>query len=93
MSLQTTISNFTKIAESYPNGCKTLWEKEKLHVTRNFILFPPCFQKACFPGASKGVIVWKWVKATNHFIPLGCLVIGYGQEFQSTVIPVIVHQL
>ena len=27
-----------------------------------FILFPQCFQKACFPGASKGVIVWKWVK-------------------------------
>ena len=21
-----------------------------------------CFQKACFPEASKGVIVWKWVK-------------------------------
>ena len=27
-----------------------------------FLLFPQCFQKACFPGASKGVIVWKWVK-------------------------------
>ena len=27
-----------------------------------FLLFPPCFQKACFPGASKGVIVWEWVK-------------------------------
>ena len=26
-----------------------------------FLLFPQCFQKACFPGASKGVIVWKWV--------------------------------
>ena len=24
--------------------------------------FPQCFQKACFPGASKGVIVWEWVK-------------------------------
>ena len=27
-----------------------------------FLLFPQCFQKVCFPGASKGVIVWKWVK-------------------------------
>ena len=27
-----------------------------------FLLFPQCFQKACFPGASKGVIVWEWVK-------------------------------
>ena len=29
-----------------------------------FLLFPQCFQKACFPGASKGVIVWEWVKWT-----------------------------
>ena len=29
-----------------------------------FLLFPQCFQKACFPGASKGVIVWEWVKRT-----------------------------
>ena len=28
-----------------------------------FLLFPQCFQKACFPRASKGVIVWEWV---NH---------------------------
>ena len=26
-----------------------------------FLLFPQCFQKSCFPGASKGVIVWEWV--------------------------------
>ena len=28
-----------------------------------FLLFPQCFQRACFPEASKGVIVWEWVKA------------------------------
>ena len=27
-----------------------------------FLLFPRCFQKACFPGVSKGVIMWEWVK-------------------------------
>ena len=27
-----------------------------------FPLFPQCFQKACFAGASKGVIVWEWGK-------------------------------
>ena len=27
-----------------------------------FLLFPQCFQKAHFPGASEGVIVWEWVK-------------------------------
>ena len=26
-----------------------------------FLLFPLCFLKACFPGASKSVIVWEWV--------------------------------
>ena len=26
-----------------------------------FLLFPQCFQKACFPGASKGVNVWEWI--------------------------------
>ena len=26
-----------------------------------FLLSPQCFQKACFPGASKGV-VWEWIK-------------------------------
>ena len=32
-----------------------------------FLLFPQCFQKASFPEASKGVIVWEWVKhKTNH---------------------------
>ena len=27
-----------------------------------FLPFQQCFQKACFPGVSKGVIVWEWVK-------------------------------
>ena len=30
-----------------------------------FLLFPQCFQKACFPGASKGVIVWEWVDQSD----------------------------
>ena len=27
-----------------------------------FLLFPQCFQKSCFPGVSKDVVVWEWVK-------------------------------
>ena len=30
-----------------------------------FLLFQQCFLKARSPGASKGVIVWKWVKVKN----------------------------
>ena len=38
--------------------------KEEIARYEQFLLFPQCFQKACFPGASKGVIVWEWVKKT-----------------------------
>ena len=33
-----------------------------------FLLFPQCFQKACFPGASKGVIVWEWVNSVQKIV-------------------------
>ena len=37
--------------------------KGEIACNEQFLLFPQCFQKACFPGASKGVIVWEWVKS------------------------------
>ena len=33
-----------------------------------FLLFPQCFQNARFPGVSKGVIVWEWVKNSKKAI-------------------------
>ena len=36
--------------------------KGEIAGNEQFLLFPQCFQKACLPGASKGVIVWEWVK-------------------------------
>ena len=41
----------------------------KRGIARNeqFLLFLQRFQKACFPGASKGVIVWEWVKQHNNY--------------------------
>ena len=33
---------------------------------QHFLLFPQCFQKASFPEASKGVIVWEWVKVSLY---------------------------
>ena len=40
----------------------------KGEITRyeQFLLFPQCFQKACFLEASKGVIVWEWVNLLLH---------------------------
>ena len=36
--------------------------KREIARYEQFLLFPQCFQKACFPEASKGVTVWEWVK-------------------------------
>ena len=36
-----------------------------------FLLFPQCFQKACFPGVSKGVIVWEWVNRVENIVGIG----------------------
>ena len=49
------------MADSYPNGKKTLGKGEIARYEQ-FLLFQKCFQKACFPGSSKGVIVWEWVE-------------------------------
>ena len=40
-----------------------------------FLLFPQCFQKACLPGASKGVIVWEWVNLIYPRIDQGHIVL------------------
>ena len=37
-------------------------EKGEIARYKQFLLLPQCFQKSCFQGASKGVIVWEWVK-------------------------------
>ena len=34
---------------------------EIAHYEIGFLLFPQCFQKACFLEALNGVIVWEWV--------------------------------
>ena len=51
--------------------------KGEIALYEQFLLFPQCFQKACFPGASKGVIVWEWVKLVPNLpvlLPVCCRV-------------------
>ena len=43
--------------------------KGEIACYEQFLLFPQCFQKACFPGASKGVIVLEWVKEQFLLFP------------------------
>ena len=44
--------------------------KGEIACYEQFLLFPQCFQKACFQGASKCVIVWEWVNSllNNKFL-------------------------
>ena len=44
-----------KMAESYPNGYKTLWEKEKLLITSNFSFSHSVFKRLVSQGRQK---VW-----------------------------------
>ena len=48
--------------ESNPKQVENTVGKGEIARYEEFLLFPQCFQKACFAGASKGVIVWEWVK-------------------------------
>ena len=50
--------NGRKLSKQVEN---TVGKGEIAH-NEQFLLYPQCFQKACFPGASKGVIVREWVK-------------------------------
>ena len=43
----------------------TVWKGEIARYEQ-FLLYPQCFQKARFPQASKGVIVWEWVNLSPH---------------------------
>ena len=60
-----------------------------------FLLFPQCFQKAGFPGASKGVVVWEWVKSeirtiffTSHWPLAPVIVVETVDSSQSGMNPV-----
>ena len=52
---------FDKNGRKLSNPVENTVGKEEIARYEQFLLFPQCFQKVCFPGASKGVIVWEWV--------------------------------
>ena len=61
-SFQTTIFKFDENGRKLSKRVENTVGKGEIARYKQFLLFPQCFQKACFPGASKGVIVWEWVK-------------------------------
>ena len=52
-----------KMAESSPSREKSLWEKEELLVTKNFHLFPQCFQNDWYCRQVKTGLVWERINA------------------------------
>ena len=63
-----TISDLTKMEESYPTGLTTLWEKEKLLVTSNFSFSHSVFKRLVSQGrqtvslCGNGLILAQMVK-------------------------------
>ena len=50
------------MAESYPKWVENTVGKGEIARYEQFPLSPQCFQKAYFPGVSKGVVVLEWAK-------------------------------
>ena len=57
--------NGLKLSKQYKNV-----GKGEIACNEQFLLVPQCFQKSCFPGASKGVIVWEWVNKDTYFVSI-----------------------
>ena len=60
-----TISNLMKMAESMPNGLKTLWEKDKLLVMSNLSFSHHVFKRLVLQTCKKKGLVWERVKTTS----------------------------
>ena len=69
------------MAESYPEWVENTVGKGEIACYEQFLLFPHCFQKACFPGVSKGV-VWEWVKQCFQF-PYSLIQTSYQKVLQE----------
>ena len=65
-SLQMTISNVMKIAESSPNDYKTLWEKEKLLVSSNFSFSHNVFKRLILQTRKNQGLFGKGLNLTRY---------------------------
>ena len=55
------IFKFDENSRKFSKWVENTVGKEEIAYYEEFLLFPQCFQKACFLEASKGIIVWEWV--------------------------------
>ena len=61
--------NVTKMIIFVFDRVENIVGKVEIAHYEQFLLFPQWFQKASFPEASKGVIVWEWVKHSFDISP------------------------
>ena len=60
-------SRFDENSRKFSKWVENTVGKGEIARYQQFLLFPQCFQKACFLEASKSVIVWEWVKSVNLY--------------------------
>ena len=65
LTLSSLCSGELKMAGSSPKRVENTVGKGEIARYEQCLLFPQCFQKACFPVALNGVIVWEWVLWKN----------------------------
>ena len=53
---------FDENSRKFSKWVENTLDKGEIARYEQSLFFPQCFQKACFAWASKGVIVWEWVK-------------------------------
>ena len=56
------IFKFDENSRKFSKRVENTVDKGEIARYEQFLLFPQCLQKACFLEASKGVIVWEWLK-------------------------------
>ena len=66
---------FDKNGKKLSNWVENTVRKAEIARYEQFLLFPLCFQKACFPGASKSVIVWEWVNSFKNTLKETCPIV------------------
>ena len=59
--------------------------KGEIACYKQFLLFPECFQKACFPGASEDVTVWEWVNSLTFAIQSQVLTALTDKAFRTSI--------
>ena len=72
------------MAEKFSKWVENTVGKGEIARYEQFLLFPQCFQKACFPGASKGVNVLEWVNSSVTAIH--CFHDSYDNEGKQPVV-------